>query len=129
LVGDPDAAAFAVSTQFFTPTFGLSDTYKSAWEPLSARIKTITGFDPDAFGIAVYDAMWVIAKTVEASSGVPSDLNDLESEFITQANAYVGATGPTELDTFGDRDSGSFDYFGIKEVGGVYQWKLVGKSN
>ena len=129
LIGDPDAAAFAVSTQFFTPTFGLPDAYKTTWEPLIARIKTKTGIDADAFGIAVYDAMWVIAKTIEASNGVPADLNTLESQFVTQANAYVGATGPTNLDTFGDRASGSFDYWGIENVGGVYKWKLVGKSN
>ncbi|WP_421830483.1 ABC transporter substrate-binding protein [Larkinella sp.] len=129
LIGDPDAADFAISTQFFTPTFGLPDAYKTAWEPLIARIKTKTGIDADAFGIAVYDAMWVIAKTIEASNGVPADLKTLESQFIKQANAYIGATGPTNLDSFGDRANGSFDYFGVEKAGSVYQWKLVGKSN
>ncbi|GAB3938873.1 ABC transporter substrate-binding protein [Larkinella terrae] len=129
LIADPAAADFAIATQFFTPTFGLSDAYKSAWEPLITRIKTKTGIDPDAFGIAVYDAMWVIAKTVEAGNGVPASLDNLESLFTTQANAYTGATGPTTLDTFGDRATGSFDYFGIEKIGGIYQWKLVGKSN
>lgn len=129
LIADPAAADFAIATNFFTPTFGLPDAYKTAWEPLIARIKAKTGIDPDAFGIAVYDAMWVIAKTVEAGNGVPANLDDLESLFVTQANAYTGATGPTNLDTFGDRATGSFDYFGIEKAGGVYQWKLVGKSD
>lgn len=127
--GDVDAAAFAVATQFFAPTYGLSDTYKTSWEPLLARLKTKTGSDADAFGVAVYDAMWVIAKTVEAGYGVPSDLASLKNIFVAQANNFVGATGPTTLDSFGDRASGSFDYFGLEKIGNSYEWKLVGKSN
>jgi branched-chain amino acid transport system substrate-binding protein len=129
LVGDPDAAAFAVATEFFTPTYGLSDAYKAKWEPLLARLKAKTGIDADAFGAAAYDAMWVIAKTVQASYGVPSDLTTLKNLFTAEANAYEGVTGPTKLDNFGDRATGSFDYFGIEKIGNEYQWKLVGKSN
>lgn len=129
LGADADAAAFAVATQFFAPTYGLSDTYKTKWEPLLARLKTKTGIDADAFGVVVYDAMWVIAKTVEAGYGVPADLASLKSIFVAQANAYEGATGPTKLDTYGDRASGSFDYFGLQKAGVSYEWKIVGKSN
>ncbi|CAG5068066.1 hypothetical protein DYBT9623_00794 [Dyadobacter sp. CECT 9623] len=129
LIADPAAAAFAVTTQFFTPTFGLPDAYKSTWEPLIARIKSKSGIDADAFGVAVYDAMWVIARTVEAEGGIPADIETLKSSFVSQANAYTGATGPTTLDTFGDRASGSFDYWGIVKSGNDYQWSFVGKSN
>ncbi|MFC5408668.1 ABC transporter substrate-binding protein [Larkinella bovis] len=128
LLADADAADFAIATQFMAPTFGLPDAYKTSWEPLMVRIKAKTGIDADAFGIAVYDAMWVIAKTIEAGHGVPADLTTLASLFTTQANAYTGATGSTQLDSFGDRASGSFDYFGLEKVGSVYQWKLAGKS-
>jgi branched-chain amino acid transport system substrate-binding protein len=129
LIADPDAAAFAVTTQFFTPTFGLPDAHKSSWEPLIARIKAKTNMDADAFGVAVYDAMWVIAKTVEANDGVPADIEILKSSFVAQANAYTGATGPTTLDNFGDRASGSFDYWGIVKSGNAFQWSFVGKSD
>lgn len=128
LIADPAAASFAVTTQFFTPTFGLPDAYKTTWEPLAARIKAKTSIDADAFGIAAYDAMWVIAKTIENQNGIPADVNTLKTAFTTQANSYTGATGPTTLDSFGDRANGSFDYWGIAKSGSAYQWKFVAKS-
>ena len=85
-------------------------------------------FDPDAYALSVYDAMWVIAKTVSSYTSAQTDFSVLKSAFTNEADQYYGITGPVVLNSNGDREVGSFDYWGIVNNGGVYQCKLVGKS-
>lgn len=125
---DAAAAAFAVTTHFFAPTFGLSTQAQSKWEPLAKTIKSRTGIDPDAFALAAYDALWVIALTYKSTEGTNADFSKLKTVFQEQANIYFGATGPTLLNEAGDRALGSFDYWGLSLDNGNYKWKLVGKS-
>lgn len=128
LTGDAAAAAFAAKTQFFAPNFGLPVHTDPKLVALTAAIKTRTGIEPDAFALAAYDAMWVIANTVVASSNVSTDFAKMKSIFNVQANSFYGVTGATLLNEFGDRSIGSFDYWGIVNEGGAYKWKYVGKS-
>lgn len=128
LTADATAASFAAATHFFAPNFGLPVHTDPKLTALSAAIKARTGIDPDAFALASYDAMWVLANTVVASSNVSSDFNKLKSIFSVQANSFYGVTGATLLNEFGDRSIGTFDYWGIALEGGVYKWKYVGKS-
>jgi branched-chain amino acid transport system substrate-binding protein len=126
--GNAAAANFAIKTGFFAPSFGLPVALKSKWEPIAARIKAQTNIDPDAFALAAYDAMWVIAKTLQATKGSTTDSSLLKSTFAREADAYTGVTGPTNLDAAGDRATGSFDYWGIVKAGSTYSWKVVGES-
>jgi branched-chain amino acid transport system substrate-binding protein len=128
LVADSAASDFAIATHFFAPTYGLPLESKSKWEPLAMRIKAITGADPDAFALATYDAMWVIAMSYNVNPNVPFGFNRMKATFQDQANKFFGATGPTQLNEAGDRALGSFDYFGIDMKGGSFNWVLVGKS-
>ena len=84
--------------------------------------------DPDAYALSVYDAMWVIAKTVSSYEAVDNDFSKLKTAFTNEADQFYGITGPVVLNNNGDREIGSFDYWGVVEIGGVYQWKLIGKS-
>lgn len=122
------AAQFAATTNFFAPNFGLPLTPNPKLAYIQNTIRTNTGYEPDAYTFAVYDAMWLIANTVASYSGVTSNFNKLKTDFAIEANQYYGITGPTILNSNGDRDSGSFDYFGVVNENGVYKWKLVGKS-
>lgn len=129
LIEDPVAAAFAASTKFFAPAFGLPDEAKGKWEPLSKRITDITGIAPDAFALAAYDAVWVWALNVAGFTDYSqTSFENIKANFIKQANSYYGATGATLLNAAGDRSIGSFDYWGIVQDNGTYSWKLVGKS-
>ncbi len=128
LTSDAAAAAFATATKFFAPTFGLPSLPDPERQTLSDAIKSRTGITPDAFALASYDAMWVIAFTILNSANVQNDFNKEKSIFEKQANSYYGVTGPTLLDDAGDRSIGSFDYWGIVNEGGAWQWKFAGKS-
>src|SRR5690606_34785203 len=127
LLADPAAADFAIATQYFAPSFGLPANAGNTWQQLTDKIKARTGTAPDAFALAVYDAMWVIANTYKDADG-NAGVNELKARFVQQAAAYTGATGSTALNEAGDRADGSYDYWGIKKEGASYKWVLVGKS-
>lgn len=129
LATNATAAAFALSTRFIVPQLSLPAAAKTIWEPVSNRIKKKTGIDADAYALAVYDAVWVIGKTIEANDGLPSDINALISSFTTAANNYSGATGATTLDANGDRSAAHFDFWGIRPNGSTYGWAVTGVSN
>lgn len=129
LIGDAAAADFAIQTQFFAPAFGLPEAYRSKWEPLAEKIKARTGIEPDAFALATYDALWVMALSYEAAGSGTPGFQSLKTAFPLQARDYTGVTGPTRLNDAGDRESGSFDYWGItKGQDGAYKWVLKGRS-
>jgi branched-chain amino acid transport system substrate-binding protein len=128
LTADAQAASFAVATKFIAPNFGLPAIPHPDLATISAAIKTETGIEPDAYALAAYDAVWVIARTATALNQTNSSYELTKNVFNVESSKYFGVTGPLLLNTAGDRSTGSFDYWGIVFEGGSYKWKLVGKS-
>jgi branched-chain amino acid transport system substrate-binding protein len=128
LLQDPAAAQFALATNFFCPDFGLPMSTEYLWSSIITTINGMTGIQSDAYTVAAYDAMHVISKMIEAEDGIPGSSTSLQSAFLNAANGYSGATGVISLNENGDRASGSFDYWGIENVNGTYQWVFVGQS-
>lgn len=129
LLADVPARNFAVATGFFAPNFGLPAQAHPSLNSIASSIMSSTGITPDAYALSVYDAMWVIAKTISAHQGVFADFTKLKQDFNFEANQFFGLTGAVLLNSNGDRTVGSFDYWGIKNQGGTYGWTVVGKSN
>ena len=121
LTGDPQAAAFAAIVNFVAPDLGLDAAAKDVWQPLSARVQQITGFSPDAFGLAAYDAAWVAALAY-AEAGPGASTPALRQTIVDVAGRYFGATGRTILNSAGDRTSGDFDFWAVRAQGGGYGW-------
>ena len=128
LTADAQAAAFATATKFIAPNFGLPALPHPDLNAISAAIKSSTGIEPDAYALATYDAVWVIARTVIGLSNPSSDFAVIKNLFTLESSKYFGITGPLMLNASGDRSTGSFDYWGIVMEGGSYKWKLIGKS-
>lgn len=128
LVNSPQAAEFAMRAGYPNPVFGLEEGARDVWAPLVARIRAKTNLEPDAFALAVYDAVWVVARGFVAS-GSPSTLGveDLKKAFATAASTHFGATGWTALNAAGDRKYGDFDYWAVREIEGVPTWSRVGQ--
>lgn len=122
------ACDFAMATSYYAPEFGLPISAQSKWQPLTAAILSRCGQQPDAYAIAAYDVMWVLARTVEANDGIPEYAANLRNSFVAQTAQFSGATGSITLNANGDRSNGSFDYWGLQKVNGVYSWKFVKKS-
>jgi branched-chain amino acid transport system substrate-binding protein len=127
LIGNTAAANFANQVSYPNPIFGLDESAREKWVSLAAQIKTKSGgIDPDAFALAVYDAVWVAAGTY-LSSPTDADLASLKTKFVSTANSYFGATSWTALDVAGDRKYADFDFWGIRKVGATNQWVRVGQ--
>jgi branched-chain amino acid transport system substrate-binding protein len=129
LLSDTNARNFAVTTGFFAPNFGLPMQAHPQLSRISSAIQSTTGIEPDAYALSVYDAMWVLARTIDKYPRVLSDYSKLKTYFTQESNLFFGITGPTLLNANGDRNIGSFDYWGIVNQNGNYVWKIVGNSN
>jgi branched-chain amino acid transport system substrate-binding protein len=124
LPGSPTAAAFAGAVGFPAPVFGLDPSAEEKWRPLAARIQVRAGAAPDAFALAVYDAVWAPAQAYLASPhGVGVD--SLANRFVQAAGAYYGATGWTALNAAGDRRYANFDFWAVRPSGATSTWVRV----
>ena len=128
LLQDPLASQFAVATNFFCPDFGLPLSTEYLLSAIISTIDGMSGIQSDAYTLAAYDAMYVISKLVENEDGIPGNSASLQSAFLNASNGYSGATGVISLNDNGDRSSGSFNYWGLENVNGTYQWVFVGQS-
>ena len=126
LLADPRAAAFAIRVGFPSPVFGLDEGARDIWEPLSARIRSRTDVEPDAFALTVYDAVWVVARGYIAS-GATLNIAQLKHAFTTAASTQFGATGWTVLNAAGDRKYGDFDFWAVREAPDGPAWSRMGR--
>ena len=128
LVNSPQAAEFAMHAGYPNPVFGLEEGARDVWTPLVARIRAKTGLEPDAFALAVYDAVWVVARGYVASGSTSTlGIEDLKKAFMTAASTHFGATGWTALNAAGDRKYGDFDYWAVRDLEGLPTWSRVGQ--
>ncbi len=122
VVADPTSAAFAAATAFRAPTYGLSDQLLQQDAELIGTIADRSGLAPDAFTLAAYDALHV-ATLAYAAVGLDA-IETYRSELLTQAGAYTGATGPTDLNAAGDRAVGDYDFYQVC-AGPTPSWQRV----
>lgn len=120
---DAPAAAFARQVNFWAPIPGVDREASDRWQPIADRIAAKTGTQPDAFGLAVYDAVWVAAQAYLAAGG-RGHAAALKTAFVTAANGLYGASGWTALNAAGDRKFGDFDFFDLSQSGEGYAWTL-----
>ena len=128
LLNDPLASQFAVSSQFYSPGFSLPSSQQNLWQPLLNAILGTTGVQGDALTLCAYDVMKSFGNLVESYGGVPTNASDLQSWFYNVSNLYSGTTGVIELDANGDRANGIFDFWGLQNNNGTYEWVFVGQS-
>lgn len=126
LLGNSRAVEFATRVGFPNPVFGLEEGAKEIWEPLAGRIRARTNLEPDAFALAVYDAVWVVARGYIAS-GATRDIEKLKHAFTTAAATGYGATGWMVLNEAGDRKHGDYDFWAIRAVDGKPAWIRIAR--
>ena len=129
LPANTQAAAFAQTVEFIAPNFGLPSLAHPDLARIAAAIQTKTNLVPDAYALAAYDAVWVIARTVESLRSSANDFATVKNIFKAEAGKFFGITGQTILNQAGDRSQGAFDYWGIGLENGKFKWILKGKSS
>ncbi len=118
---DAEAAAFAQQVRLWAPAPGLEEAARPTWQAVSSRIAAVTGVEPDAFTLAVYDAVLVAARAYETVGGTGSHAA-LKSEFVRLTDDWVGTSGALTLNAAGDRAFGIFDFFAITGGPSSPQW-------
>ncbi len=122
---EPGAAGFANSVGFPCPTLGIPDDQVANSWPIAGLIRMRTGNEPEAFALAAYDSLMVIARTVAPCGALPPSWALLPR--VTQsANSYVGLTGPTTLNKAGDRSLGAYSFYKLQPTGQDYRWSFYG---
>jgi len=122
------AAAFADKVGFMAPIFGVDPSANGRWQPVAARITARAGRAPDAFALAVYDAV-LIAAQAYLTLGADARGTPLRQQFIESAAGIYGMTGWTKLNAAGDRQFGDFDFFSLVSPGGTGNWLLSARYN
>ena len=123
------AAGFAKTVNFWTPTPGVDEGAKDRWQPVATRIAAkANGAQPDAFALAVYDAVWLTAQAYLAAGG-KGHTTALKSALVTAAGGFYGASGWTKLNPAGDRQFGDFDFFVLSQNGSNFTWGLAAQYN
>ncbi len=131
LIADKTAASFAVSVKLSCPAYGFDPNARSKWEPFVKKLENDLGRKPEVYSILAYDAFWLVALTY-LTTGDNSDIQSLKESFVTLANNYYGVTGWTRLNEAGDRTSGMYDFWGIKQTNedpARYEWNVVARFN
>lgn len=117
------AAAFATKVGFWTPTPGVDANASARWQPVATRIAARAGAQPDAFALAVYDAVWLTAQAYLAAGG-HGQKEALKTALVAAADGFYGASGWTKLNLAGDRKYGDFDFFSLKQTNATFGWIL-----
>lgn len=122
------AAAFAKQVNFWAPIPGVDNAASSRWQPVATRIAAVAKAQPDAFALAVYDAVWLTAQAYLATGG-RGNPGALKAAFVTAAGSFYGTTGWTKLNPAGDRQFGNFDFFALTQPTTAYRWDLAAQYN
>ena len=105
------------------------DGAKARWRPVAARIAArANGAQPDAFALAVYDAVWITAQAYLAVGGT-GHASALKAAIVSAADQFYGASGWTKLNPAGDRQFGDFDFFALQQSGSTFSWYVAGQYN
>jgi ABC-type branched-subunit amino acid transport system substrate-binding protein len=101
---------------------GLDDNGISRRYAVVQQIQAKTGYTPSAFALAAYDAFRVAASAYIAIGGT-DDFPALRSAFVGSANNYYGATGWTALNSNGDRQNVTIDFWRVVKTQPGYSWR------
>jgi len=129
ILQDSIAAGFAANHgNFPSPIFGLDDYVRDKWEPLIQQIEVRIGRVPDVYSITAYDALWTAVFTY-ITTGANPGIETLKTAFTGISDSYLGASGRTALNEYGDRAYGNYDFWGIKMTASGYNWIKIAKYN
>lgn len=122
LVTEPDAAEFAVKTEFISPIF--TAAVSPAMERVKARVQEKLGRTPDTYAYAAYDIAWTLALALEAVDAYdPAAVKAVLPDILKN---YYGATGNFELNEDGDRAFADYELWVPWPTDGEYEWKVAG---
>ena len=115
------ASEFAIATDFICPVFAPDDNFKSAWIPVSAKLKSILGRESESYALTAYDAV-KIAFGASILLKTDNSIKEPRKALIQFAENNSGITGNFSLDKYGDRKTGNYYFWKVRKSGDIYEW-------
>ncbi len=122
LVEQADAAAFSWEVKWLHPIFAPTENPK--YFKLRDHVMNVLGREPDAYAYAAYDAVWVIA----ISLNMVQDYDPVKVKAVLPqvVKTYMGASGYFELNENGDRAYSDYTIMIVRKTDGEYKWDVAG---
>ncbi|HWQ19594.1 MAG TPA: ABC transporter substrate-binding protein, partial [Methanotrichaceae archaeon] len=129
LVENATAAEFASETGLVCPIYGVMPAQlivknMSDYEHVTEAITQKTGFMPDGYAMASYDALWIATESMILAG--PENPSQLNGALINIASRFSGVTGPLSLNRAGDRESVTYKFMMVNKTEGNYSWEIAG---
>jgi branched-chain amino acid transport system substrate-binding protein len=116
----PGPAQFASATRLLAPSLALPAEAKRLIDPVLAQTAAAGVLSPVPFAFAAYDGFICATLAWLLASGSRTKVRNILPEV---AKMHFGTTGWTRLNNAGDRAIGNFEFFGIVNAMGSWQWK------
>lgn len=118
IINNNVSARFAYTVSLRCPSFTAAGV---SAEDTSKSVAALTGITPSDYGLAAYDALWIIAKAYQ-QAGVKASTEELNAAIIWASNHYYGATGITDLNSAGDRAFAYYSFWEVDKDDSGYFW-------
>jgi len=118
-----NAARFAAETKFTSPALWNQEGVASNTATIQ-KMREILGRHPDGYGLATYDALWIVAMA-RAEAGT-MDVAVLKAAVGRTAEESGGPLfGPVHLNSAGDLSSAHYTFWTVSADGAAYRWVPV----
>ena len=126
LLNSSAATEMAIKTKLTVSTFGMKLDYEISFSKAFAKaIFQKFGYEPTAFDISVYDAIWLFTQLAENQDWQwEAPFNKLRSGLITLANNSNGYRSFNILNQYGDSVYGSIDFNRINFTADHTEWDI-----
>ncbi len=118
-----NSARFAAETKFTCPALWNQESVASNTATIQ-KMREILGRHPDGYGLATYDALWIVAMT-RTETGT-ADVAVLKTAVGRTAEEPGGPLfGPAHLNSAGDLSSAHYTFWTVSADGAAYRWLPV----
>ena len=111
---------FAVKTNLTCPVYAPDESYNSVLAPVQSYLKSKIGREPESYAYTAYDAAKIAINSAYQIRINPS-LKPADA-VIQYCNSNSGITGTLELDEFGDRKAGNYNFWQLRKVDSKNEW-------
>ncbi|MDD3856619.1 MAG: ABC transporter substrate-binding protein [Methanoculleus sp.] len=118
-----NAARFAAETKFTCPALWNQESVASNTATIQ-KMREILGRHPDGYGLATYDALWIVAMARTETD--TADVAVLKTAVGRTAEESGGPLfGPAHLNSAGDLSSAHYTFWTVSADGAAYRWLPV----
>jgi branched-chain amino acid transport system substrate-binding protein len=120
LLTNNTAFDFAVKSDFICPVYAPDEDSSPKLTLVKEYLRTSLEREPESYSYTAYDAVNI---AINAAHSVKINTLQKPTDAVIQyCNSSAGITGQLELDEFGDRKYGNYDFWQVRKVNSKNEW-------